>query len=284
VYRPVWTAGGKPLLFEAYFRYDAVNDRSRDLWRGFSGIMLSSLVAVLVLLTPLLWTFYRRARAVQAHREEVMVHAVHASTEERRRIAATLHDGVVQQLAGASFVVAGEAERAAAHGDIELADRLSGASTTFRDSVAAMRSLLVDIYPPSLRAGGLASALTDLGKAVSGSNARIRITVDPEAAASLAAEQQQAVFRVAQECLRNAVRHADAMNISLDLSQDTTAVRLDVVDDGVGFEPSTSERAAADGHFGLRLMADVALTIGATLSVSSTRGNGAHFRLEIPKQ
>ena len=63
VYRPVWTPGGHPLLFEAYYRYNLVTDRSRDLWRGFSGIMLSSLAAVLLLLTPLLWSLYRRARS-----------------------------------------------------------------------------------------------------------------------------------------------------------------------------------------------------------------------------
>ena len=152
VYRPVWTPSGKPLLFEAYYPYHLVNDRSSDLWRGFSGIMLSSLAAVLLILLPLLWMFYRRARSVQAQREAMMRRAMDASTEERRRIAATLHDGVVQQLAGAAFALAGEARQAGAAGDAELADRLVDASATVRDSVAGMRSLLVDIYPPSLRA------------------------------------------------------------------------------------------------------------------------------------
>jgi len=281
VYRPVWTPSGKPLLFEAYFRYDLVSQRSDELWRGFSGVMLSSLAAVLALLTPLLWLFYRRARATHLHREQLMRRALDASLEERRRIAATLHDGVVQQLAGAAFLVGGEVERASSHGEFARAERLAEAAATVRDGVAGMRSLLVDIYPPSLTAGGLAPALADLVRTQSGSTARIQLDADPAAAAALDADQQQAVFRVAQECLRNAVRHAEAATIWIELSQQPRCVRLDVADDGCGLAPERAEQAAAEGHFGLRLMADVAAGAGARLSVASS-ADGTRFRMEVP--
>lgn len=281
VYRPVWTPGGKPLLFEAYFRYDLVSQRSNELWRGFSGVMLSSLVGVLVLLAPLLGLFYRRARSAQLQREHLMRRALDASTEERRRIAATLHDGVVQQLAGAAFLVGGEAERASSQGDAARAERLAEAAATVRDGVAGVRSLLVDIYPPSLSAGGLAPALADLVRTQSGSSARILLDADPAAAAALDAEQQQAVFRVAQECLRNAVRHSGAGTIRVELSQQPGSVRLEVADDGRGLDPGRAEQAAVDGHFGLRLIADVAVAVGARLSVASD-GGGTRFRMEVP--
>ena len=281
VYRPVWTPSGKPLLFEAYFRYDLVSQRSNELWRGFSGVMLSSLVAVLVLLAPLLGLFYGRARSAHLHRERLMRRALDASTEERRRIAATLHDGVVQQLAGAAFLVGGEAERASSQGDAARAGRLAEAAATVRDGVAGVRSLLVDIYPPSLSAGGLAAALADLVRTQSGSTARILLDADPAAAAALDAEQQQAVFRVAQECLRNAVRHSGADTIRVQLSQHSGCVRLEVADNGRGLDPERAEQAAAEGHFGLRLIADVAVAAGARLSVASDTG-GARFRMEVP--
>ncbi|HEX8767213.1 MAG TPA: ATP-binding protein, partial [Jatrophihabitans sp.] len=281
VYRPVWTPSGKPLLFEAYFRYDLVSQRSDELWRGFSGVMLSSLAAVLVLLAPLLWLFYRRARSAHLHRERLMRRALDASVEERRRIAATLHDGVVQQLAGAAFLVGGEVERASSHGESARAERLAEAAATVRDGVAGMRSLLVDIYPPSLTAGGLAVALADLVRTQSASTARIHLNVDPAAAAALDAEQQQAVFRVAQECLRNAVRHSEAGNVWIELSQQPKSVRLEVADDGSGLAPERAEQAAAEGHFGLRLMSDVAVAAGARLSVASGAG-GTRFRMEVP--
>jgi signal transduction histidine kinase len=282
VYRPVWTPSGEPLLFEAYYPYHLVNDRSSDLWRGFSGIMVSSLAAVLLILLPLLWIFYRRAKSVQAQREAMMRRAVEASTEERRRIAATLHDGVVQQLAGAAFALAGEARQAGAHGDAELADRLVDASATVRDSVAGMRSLLVDIYPPSLRAGGLPAALNDLAATASGSDTRIEVDVDPEAAAALDADAQRAAFRVAQESLRNSLKHAQASVIRLELTRAGPWVRLDVIDDGAGFDPEVAKDAAAEGHLGLQLMADVTTSVGGTLAVCNEPG--ARLRMEIPVQ
>ena len=282
VYRPVWTPNGQPLLFEAYFRYDLVSQRSDELWRGFSGVMLSTLAAVLVLLAPLLWLFYRRARSAQLQREQLMRRALDASTEERRRIAATLHDGVVQQLAGAAFLVGSEVERANTQGEQARAERLAEAAASVRDGVAGMRSLLVDIYPPSLTVGGLAAALADLVRTQSGSAARIHLEVDPAAEAALDAEQQQAVFRVAQECLRNAVRHSGAGNIWIELSQQPKDVRLEVADDGRGLEPERVEQAAAGGHLGLRLITDVAVAAGARLSVASS-STGTRFRLEVPR-
>ncbi len=280
VYRPVWTPSGKPLLFEAYYPYHLVSDRSRDLWRGFSGIMLSSLAAVIVVLVPLLWMFYRRARSVQAQREALMRRAVDASTEERRRIAGTLHDGIVQQLAGAAFTIAGESRTAVAQGDEQLAARLVDASATVRDSVAGMRSLLVDIYPPSLRAGGLTAALDDLAKTVNGFDAQLDIDVDAEAAATLDAAAQRAAFRVAQECLRNALKHANASCLRLQLYRAGSVVRVEISDDGVGFAPEEAKMAAAEGHFGLQLMADVTASVGGSLSVRND--HGTRFRMEIP--
>jgi signal transduction histidine kinase len=183
---------------------------------------------------------------------------------------------VVQQLAGAAFLVGGEVERARSHGEVERAERLAGAAATVRDGVAGMRSLLVDIYPPSLSDGGLAAALADLVRTQSGSTARIDLEVDPAAAAALDAERQQAVFRVAQECLRNAVRHSGAGSIWIRLSRQPSCVRLEVADDGRGLEPERAQQ----GHFGLRLIADVAVAAGARLSVA-TAADGTRFRMEV---
>jgi two-component system NarL family sensor kinase len=201
--------------------------------------------------------------------------AMDASFDERRRIAATLHDGVVQELVAASFAVAGSAQDAAAHGDVELAARLRDAGDAVRAGIGGMRSLLVDIYPPSLRTSGLGPALRDLAATV---RAEITLTVDEPAAQALTAEQQQAVFRIAQECLRNAAAHADARTIVLSLRRTDAAVVLEVTDDGVGFDPSTTR---PEGHFGLSLMGDLARDAGAELAVRSAAGAGTSWRLTV---
>jgi signal transduction histidine kinase len=132
VYRPVWTPDGQPLLFETYFRYDVVSQRSHQLWRAFAGIMLSCLVALVILLAGFGWLLLVRARRARAEREQLMSRALAASDSERRRIAATLHDGVVQQLVAASFMAAGQAQHAASGGDLGQADSLQSVAATVR--------------------------------------------------------------------------------------------------------------------------------------------------------
>ena len=280
VYRPVWTPAGKPLLFETYFRYDVVSDRTSQIWRGFLGITLSSIAAIFVLLIPLVWTLLARARRAQAQREAMMQRAVEASLDERRRIAATLHDGLVQELAAASFAVAGGAEAAAAGGDAPLAATLREASGSVRASLGATRALLVDIYPPNLQSAGIAAALRDLATTVAGRDAAVTVDIDDAAADALTVEQQQGVFRVAQEALRNAARHAGAAHIWLRLSATDTGTQLLVEDDGRGFDARASH---AEDHFGLRLMSDAATTIDATLQVRTGPSAGTIWLLEVPR-
>ena len=280
VYRPVWTPNGTPLLLETYFKYSSVTQRSTDMWRAFVGIMISAMALVVILVLPLVWTLFERTRRAQRLREQAMARALDASRDERQRIAASLHDGVVQQLVAASFTTAGAAEHAARAGDVHQAERLHDAAATVRGSITGVRSLLVDIYPPSLRDAGLDAALHDL---VSVTGARVpdvslRLDVDAEAANGLDPEAQEAVFRVAQEALRNAADHARATHIGVLISRLGQGCQLEVSDDGVGFVVTPAGR---EGHFGLRLMTDVAASVGASLAVRSTPGAGTVVRMEV---
>jgi two-component system, NarL family, sensor kinase len=279
VYRPVWTPNGSELLFETYFRYDTVNARANAMWRGFAGIMLSSLGVVFVLLLPLVWTMFAKIRRGQAQREALMQQALDASLAERQRIAATLHDGAVQELAAASFTVAGSAETAAARGDAALAAELRDAAGAVRTSIGGLRSLLVDIYPPALRTAGLSAALHDLVATMAGRGPAVVLDVDDAAAAALSADEQAAVFRIVQELLRNVVQHARASHVELALRKSDDAVLVTVVDDGVGFDPA---QAAAEGHFGLRLINDVAAAVGTGLQVRTAPDRGTTWRITVP--
>ncbi|WP_315095613.1 histidine kinase [uncultured Cellulomonas sp.] len=279
VYRPVWTPDGTPLLFETYSRYDAVTDRSTALWRGFAGITLTSLLLLVVLMLPVLWTLIDRLRRAQQNREVLLQRAVEASDEERRRIAATLHDGVVQELAAASFALGGAAERADRSGSTELSEPLRDAAGTVRASIKGLRSLLVDIYPASLQTAGLVAALNDLVGGLAARGVAVRPDLPADGATGLTAEQEQVVYRVAQETLRNAVAHAHAGNVLVRLTREQGSVVLEVADDGVGFDVAQALAAPADGHFGLRLLSDVASRSGTRLEVTSAPGAGCRWRL-----
>ena len=272
VYRPVWTPDGQPLLFETYFRYDMVSQRSHQLWRAFAGVMLSCLVALVILLAGVGWLLLVRARRARAEREQLISRALAASDEERRRIAATLHDGVVQQLVAASFMAAGQAQRAASAADargrppIGRRPRQRG-----RPAVA-----LVDIYPPSLRAPGWPARCATSSRR-SGHDAAVVADIDAEAADAVPEPQQEMMFRIAQEALRNAVRHAGAGPSRSAWPRTTRA------------EPARDPRRrprlrrryrAGEGHFGLRLMADAARHGGGGCRLSAP-GAGTRVRYEV---
>jgi signal transduction histidine kinase len=281
VYRPVWTPGGQEVLFEIYTPYDAVSQRTGQLWRGFAGVTLSSLLLFLVLLAPLLWHLLSRVRRSQRQREQLLRRAVDASSTERRRIGANLHDGPVQDLAAASFAVAGAAAHAKATGRPDLAAELGTVAGSVRTSIRALRSLLVEIYPPSLSRAGLVAALTDLAQTVRAPGLDIRLDPGPDADPGLSPEQERLVYRVAQETLRNAARHAVPCTVVVALRREGEAVLLDVIDDGTGFDAAAALADAEPGHLGLRLMSDLVAEAGATLEVASAVGRGTHWRLRL---
>jgi signal transduction histidine kinase len=283
VYRPIWTpSGDAPLLLELYYKYDTVAGRSSELWRGFAGITLSSLGALLVLMLPLLWALLDRTRQAQQQREDYMQRALDASQEERRRIAATLHDGVVQELTAVSFMVASSAEEAASSGRTAQASRLREAASTVRNSMGSLRSLLVDIYPPNLRAAGLTAALSDLAATAAGRDVAVTLDVQDSAEDALDDDGEEALYRIAQECLRNTTKHARATQVLMTVTHADRRVQLLVSDDGQGFADPSLLRQPPEGHFGLQLMQDVATKVNGTLRVSTAPGLGTRWIFELP--
>jgi two-component system NarL family sensor kinase len=215
-----------------------------------------------------------------------MERALDASQEERRRIAVGLHDGVVQQLVAASFEVSGGAEVARARGDLELSERLGSAATRVRTGIGGLRSLLVDIYPPSLHEAGLGPALREMAASVvnvvniGAGGPVLELSIDDLAAEQLSPEQKEAFFRIAQEAARNAVHHASATHISITLGVTGGMVALEIRDDGVGL-PDPGAATSPEGHFGLTLMRDTAAQIGAGLELA-TGGTGTAWRATVP--
>ena len=281
VYRPVWMPNGDPLLFETYAPYGGVRDRSTQLWRGFAGITVSSLLAVIVLMVPIVWRLLTRVRQSQEQREALLERAVEASTDERRRIAGTLHDGVVQELAGASFVVSSAATRASAIGQEDLAAHLRDAAATVRRGITGMRTLLVDIYPPSLETSGLVVALEDLTSSLEARDINVELHLDPRSVEGLDPEGERLVYRVAHESLLNAMRHALADRVTVSLHAEGNATVLEVADNGIGFDAAEAFDRPHEGHFGLRVLVDVAREGGADLLLATAPGHGTRWQLRV---
>ena len=111
----------------------------------------------------------------------------------------------------------------------------------------------------------------------------VTIDVPDDVAERLSEDDERLVFRVAQECLRNTAKHAGANNVQVSLSRSAGAVVLIVADDGRGFDPTALLADPEQGHFGLRILGDLAASSGAALDVASAPGEGTRWRLTLPR-
>jgi two-component system NarL family sensor kinase len=279
VYLPIRAPNGQRLLFEAYFRYSAVSSSGSRIWRSFAPISLGALVALEIVQIPLAWSLARRLRQRQRERERLLQQALDASDVERRRIASDLHDGVVQDLVGVAFALGGAARRSDISAD--SSGLLEKSADDVRVSIKALRSLLVEIYPPNLFDEGLVAALTDLLARANGRGIATTLDADgvtgpyPPAVSGL-------LYRAAQEGLRNVLTHAHATAVTVRVSDHDRLATLDIVDDGVGFETVAAGFAPKEGHFGLHGLTDLVADAGGRFVVTSSPGAGAHVHVEVP--
>ncbi|MEZ5179758.1 MAG: histidine kinase [Acidimicrobiales bacterium] len=274
VYLPIRTPNGTKVLFEAYFRYETVEASGQRIWRSFAPITLGALVVLQLVQLPLAWSLARRLRQRHLEREVLLNRAIQASERERRRIAQDLHDGVVQDLAGVSYALAAASRR----DEPASAEELEQAGDRVRASIEALRTLLVEIYPPDLAEEGLGPALADLvGRARA---AGLETELDTSAlVGDVPADPAALVYRTVQEALRNVVAHAEASTVAVRAWSTATSVGAEVVDDGRGFEPSSP---ADEGHLGIEGLAGLAADAGATFRVDSTPGSGTTVHLDVP--
>jgi two-component system, NarL family, sensor kinase len=278
VYLPVRAPDGTPLLFETYQRTSSVASTGRRIWMPFAALLLASLGLLWLVQVPLAWRLDRKLRRTQQAREALLVHAVEASTDERRRIAAELHDGPVQELAGLSYSLSAAAQTETSPAARETLDRAAAGT---RDSMRQLRSLLVEIHPPNLRASGLQAAMADLLAPLQARGIDTELTVEP--GIGLDEEAERLVYRAAAEALRNVQRHAEATRVRVAVTRGGGHVRLEVTDDGRGFAPGERERRREEGHVGLSLLEELAARAGGGLEIRSAPDEGTTFRLELPQ-
>jgi signal transduction histidine kinase len=281
VYLPVRTASGTPLLFETYQRGTDVAGSGRRIWLPFAGLLLLSLLLLWLVQVPLALRLARRLRRSQLDRERLLLRAMEASADERRRIAADLHDGVVQDLAGISYSLSAAAERVDPTASAELRSTIDEAALGTRESMRQLRSLLVEIHPPNLRAAGLEAALTDLLSQLEAQGVETSLEVD--AGPPLPDEVELLFYRAAGEALRNTRKHADAQRVDVTVHRRPGRARLEVTDDGLGFATESLDESRAEGHVGLSLVEELAARMHGTLEIRSAPGHGTLVAVEIPE-
>lgn len=208
---------------------------------------------------------------LRRHRERIAV------LEERERLAHDLHDSVSQALYGVTMYA--EAAVRLVRGDrVELAESyLRELRDTSLDALRQMRLLIFELRPPDLRERGLVAALEARLLAV---EARSGVVTDFDADLSerIPLRVEDALLGIAQEALNNALKHARPKTIRVRVRREGDTVRLDIVDDGIGFDPDVGRRR---GGLGLRGMAERAGKIRATLAIDSRPGEGTSVSVVV---
>ena len=281
-YTPIRTPSGTPVLFEIYERLDSVTAGARRLLAALAPPILGAIALLVLVQVPLVWSLIRGLQRGHEEREALLANAIAASNRERRRVAAFLHDGPVQDIAGVAFSLAPLADRAVAEGEVDDASALSAAIANLRHSVRDLRALLVDLHPPHLAAAGLDAAIRDLVGPLEALGLEVESSVVGEE--HLDQAQEALVYRVAHEALRNVADHAHATRVRVDVTGAPHVARLVVADNGTGFTPEQRAERAVEGHLGLSLAAEVARQSGAALDVRSSPGAGTTVELEVPRR
>ncbi|MFF4603428.1 HAMP domain-containing sensor histidine kinase [Streptomyces sp. NPDC001339] len=220
----------------------------------------------------LLRTFNEMLGRLEAERASSSARALSAQESERRRIAQELHDEVGQSMTAVLL----ELKRAADRAPEPLRTDLQQAQETTRESLGEVRRLARRLRPGVLDDLGLISALTSLANDfTTHTDLTVRRRFDPGLPA-LEPETELVLYRVAQEGLTNAARHAEARSVRLTLRHTPATVVLEVSDDGHGI-------GHAHEGAGIRGMRERAVLIGAALDIGPGPSGGARIRLTVPR-
>jgi signal transduction histidine kinase len=201
--------------------------------------------------------------------------------EERHRLARELHDSVSQalfsitlQASAAQLASRKDGPNARDKLDRHLAELLRLTQT----ALSEMKALIFELRPEALQEEGMVAAIRKQADTLEARD-ELHVMIDaPKSRIALPPNVEEQLYRLAQEALNNIVKHARASNVKIWVRQDSDHLLLEIVDDGVGFEPSLER----PGHLGLTTMAQRAARLGGRLEVNSEPGRGTTIRASVP--
>lgn len=271
---------GVPLVFEVLWSTAPIERREAALLTGMLPIAIGSLVLLQLAVLPLALTLARRVQRSEIVRARMTAHALEASELERRRVAQELHDGVVQDLAGVSFSL-----RSVGVGLADTAEGVKARATLTRmkqvllADIKALRTMMIDLYPPDLEQTGLKHAVISQAKRQQGQGVAVEVAVGD---GPCSVELARVAYRVVREGLVNVVKHSSATRavVQVETLQGELVVR--VADNGRGV---TADRSH-DGHLGLRLLDEAVRDCGGSLELSTASSGlgGAVLEARLPSQ
>lgn len=306
------------LVFPLYFLYlDAMPD-----WRGIIAVACATAVSIVsqyphitgpgilgptvsALVTITITFAFRALKTISQERQELIDELLRtqnqlAETEraagmaaERQRIAHEIHDTLAQGLSSIQMLLhVAEADVRAELGDAPVLRKLELARHTAADNLSEARAMIAALQPAALSKTSLEGALMRVAQSASGVSG-VAEHSDREALSTdilvegderqLPMKVEATLLRIAQGAMGNVIKHANAERCRVTLTYAEDEVRLDVVDNGVGFDPqAVADRPAGLGHIGLAAMRQRAAECGGDLTVESQPGAGCAVSVAIP--
>jgi signal transduction histidine kinase len=201
---------------------------------------------------------------------------IHAQDEERARISRELHDGAAQTIAGVVLQLTAARESCT---DKAMAMQLQDIHAVASEALEEVRTISHTIYPRVLEDLGLRAALDRLARRTRETSS-VDVDVIVRGIGAIPPTAASALYRVAQEALVNAVRHASATAIELRLDTDMWYATLEVEDNGVGFDPRTAE--AERPGMGIFSMRERIALVDGVFDIESAAARGACVRASVP--
>jgi signal transduction histidine kinase len=199
-----------------------------------------------------------------------------ATLGERARLSRELHDTMLQSLAGIALQVQAIARQCLPDAS-EQRSQLLALRREVEEYIREARQAILNLRSPMLEASGLAGALSEIGRRAVVPPTRFELSADPIAAE---AATEGELLRIGQEAITNAVRHASATHIRVEVHQHADRIRLRVTDDGRGFDVAATT-AGDSGHYGLLGMQERAERLRGRLTVTSS-ASGTVVEASVP--
>lgn len=220
---------------------------------------------------------HRQLVARERAHENFVEQVIQAQELERRRLAGDIHDGISQRLVTLSYRL--DAASRAVGDDVETAaEQITLARELVALTLGEARAAISGLRPPVLDDLGLAGGLASLARSIP------QVIVDVDLADTrLPDHVELALYRIAQECLQNVVKHAEATNARLAFSISDDVVRLEIEDNGRGFDRFANPLGGDEmGGYGLLSMSERAEIVGGRLNIRSRPGSGTTVTATIP--
>lgn len=201
-----------------------------------------------------------------------------AVANERNRLARDLHDSVAQTLYGLTLQAEAASRRLESGRLADVADDLSEMRQSAQQTLTETRLLIFELRPPSLEKGGLIAALSERLEAVE-RRSGFKIHTDFSELGEIPENIEVNLYRIAQESLNNILKHAQASQVNITLGRERGKVILQISDNGIGFETSTSFERPGLGLKGIKERAE---QNGGHVWFQSVPGDGSSIKVEVP--